>query len=139
MVGNVGQLVESMNAANNAKLTQNTANTNSGNFKNYLDTALLNSRSGLLTNGLFSSGLSSGYSYLNPLSGSVWQTAMLEALRDELKKGRSSEDKESEDLQEESSDSQTQKTKKEDWARIRVIRRYQSPVLEENKKEGILL
>ena len=139
MVGNVGQLVESMNAANNAKLNQNTANTNSGNFKNYLDTALLNSRSGLLTNGLFSSGLSSGYSYLNPLSGSVWQTAMLEALRDELKKGRSSEDKESEDLQEESSDSQTQKTKKEDWARIRVIRRYQSPVLEENKKEGILL
>lgn len=130
MVGNVGQLVESMNAANNAKLHQNTSNSTSDIFKNYLDTALLNSRGGL-----FSDGLGSGYSYLNPLSGSVWQTAMLEALRDELKKGRESEDEKSDDLEEETSSPKAQKEKKEDWARIRVIRRYQAPMVEGNKSK----
>ncbi|MCI9427746.1 MAG: hypothetical protein HFI81_08335 [Eubacterium sp.] len=127
MVGNVGQIVESMNAANNARSGQNTANAASPDFKDYLETALLSSR-----NGLFSSGLGGGYSYLNPLSGSVWQTAMLEALRDELKKGRKSEEKEGETLKEDVSSSQTEQTKKEDWVSIRVIRRYQSPHKEES-------
>lgn len=134
MIGNVGSLVESMNAANNAKLHQNTANTTSENFKNYLNAALLNSQSGL-----FSSGLSSGYSYFNPMSGSIWQTVVLEALRDELKKENESEEKKGADSEKESFGTQAQKTKKEDWARIRVIRRYQPPVLEESKKDGILL
>ncbi len=134
MIGNVGSLVESMNAANNAKLHQNTANTTSENFKNYLNAALLNSQSGL-----FSSGLSSGYSYFNPISGSIWQTVVLEALRDELKKGKESEEKKGSDSEKDTFDTQAQKTKKEDCARIRVIRRYQSPVLEESKKGGILL
>ena len=111
MIGNVGSLVESMNAANNAKLHQNTANTT----------------------------LSSGYSYFNPISGSIWQTVVLEALRDELKKGKESEEKKGSDSEKDTFDTQAQKTKKEDWARIRVIRRYQSPVLEESKKGGILL
>ncbi len=119
MVGNVGQIVESMNAANNARSGQNTANAASPDFKDYLETALLSSR-----NGLFSSGLGGGYSY--------WQIAMLEALRDELKKGRKSEEKEGETLKEDVSSSQTEQTKKEDWVSIRVIRRYQSPHKEES-------
>ena len=120
MVGNVGQIVESMNAANNARSGQNTANAASPDFKDYLETALLSSR-----NGLFSSGLGGG-------TGPVWQTAMLEALRDELKKGRKSEEKEGETLKEDVSSSQTEQTKKEDWVSIRVIRRYQSPHKEES-------
>lgn len=127
MVGNVGQIVESMNAANHARSGQNTANAASPDFKDYLETALLSSRIGL-----FSSGLGGSDSYLNPLSGSVWQTAMLEALRDELKKGRKSENGEGETLEEDVSSSRTEQKKKEDWVSIRVIRRYQSPHKEES-------
>lgn len=134
MVGNVNHIVESMSAADNIRNQQSTANGKAGNFSDYLDSALLNYRTGLLTG-----GLNSGYSYLNALSGSTWQTFVLEALRDELKKKESDK---TEKTQQDSEDtkSQTSTKKKTDWAKIRVIEHYKSPKEEELiKQKGILV
>lgn len=133
MVGNVNQIVESMHMADNIRNQQNTAGGKTGNFSDYLDSALLNYRTGLLTG-----GLNSGYSYLNALSGSAWQTVVLEALRDELKKKESGETKKSlEDAEE--TESLASEKKKPDWAKIRVIEHYKSPREEPAEKKGILI
>ncbi len=134
MVGNVNGIVESMFAAENARNQQSTANGKSGNFSSYLNSALLNYQTGLLTG-----GLNSGYSYMNALTGSAWQNVVLEALRDGLKKNRQTDEKEDNAKEAEASSNGVQK-KKSNWATIRVIRHYQSPVLEEeNAKKGILV
>ena len=134
MVGNVNHIVESMSAADNIRNQQSTANGKTGNFSDYLDSALLNYRTGLLTG-----GLNSGYSYLNALSGSTWQTLVLEALRDELKKKESDQ---TEKTQQDSEDTKSQAStkKKPDWAKIRVIEHYKSPREEELvRQKGILV
>lgn len=134
MVGNVNHIVESMSAADNIRNQQSTANGKAGNFSDYLDSALLNYRTGLLTG-----GLNSGYSYLNALSGSTWQTFVLEALRDELKKKESDK---TEKTRQDSEDTKSQASakKKPDWAKIRVIEHYKSPKEEELiKQKGILV
>lgn len=134
MVGNVNHIVESMFAADNIKNQQSTANGKTGNFSDYLDSALLNYRTGLLTG-----GLNSGYSYLNALSGSTWQTVVLEALRDELKKKEAAETKDDRRDTEEAKSSASEK-KKPDWAKIRVIEYYKSPREEElTRHKGILV
>ncbi len=133
MVGNVNHIVESMYAADNIKNQQSTANGKTGNFSDYLDLALSNYRTGLLTG-----GLNSGYSYLNGLSGSTWQTVVLEALRDELKKNQTKETKETQQENEEAS-SLASAGKKPDWAKIRVIEHYKSPKEELIKEKGILV
>ena len=134
MVGNVNSIVESMSMADNIRNQQSTANGKTGNFSDYLDSALLNYRTGLLTG-----GLNSGYSYLNALSGSTWQTVVLEALRDELKKKESDQtEKTKQDGEDTKSQSETKK--KTDWARIRVIEYYKSPKEEATmKQKGILV
>lgn len=134
MVGNVNHIVESMYAADNIRNQQSTANGKAGNFSDYLDSALLNYRTGLLTG-----GLNSGYSYLNALSGSTWQTLALAALRDELKKKESDK---TEKTQQDSEDTKSQAAakKKPDWAKIRVIEHYKSPKEEELiRQKGILV
>ena len=134
MVGNVNHIVESMFAADNIKNQQSTASGKTGNFSDYLDSALLNYRTGLLTG-----GLNSGYSYLNALSGSTWQTVVLEALRDELKKKESAETEDDRRDTEEAKSSASEK-KKPDWATIRVINRYKSPTEEAvGKEKGMLI
>lgn len=134
MVGNVNNIVESMFAADNVRNQQSTANGKTDNFSGYLNSALLNYQTGLLTG-----GLNSGYSYMNALTGSAWQNVVLEALRDGLKKSRQTESAEEESDQE-SGVSSNEARKKSDWATIRVIRRYHAPVLEEeNTKKGILV
>lgn len=134
MVGNVNHIVESMFAADNIKNQQSTASGKTGNFSDYLDSALLNYRTGLLTG-----GLNSGYSYLNALSGSTWQTVVLEALRDELKKKEAAETEDDRRDTEEAKSSASEK-KKPDWAKIRVIEHYKSPREEElARHKGILV
>ena len=136
MVGNVNNIVESMYAADNARsYRQAAAASNTETFSDYLDLALLNGRTGLLTG-----GLSSDYSYRSILSGSIWQTAVLEALRDGLKKNGTEADTKGGQAQGEATAARLSEEKKTDWARIRVIRRYQVPVetaMEE--KKGILV
>ena len=134
MVGNVNSIVETMSMADNIRNQQSDANGKTGNFSDYLDSALLNYRTGLLTG-----GLNSGYSYLNALSGSTWQTVVLEALRDELKKKESDQtEKTKQDSEDTKSQSETKK--KTDWARIRVIEYYKSPKEEAMmKQKGILV
>ena len=128
MVGNVGGIVESMYAADNVKNQQHMAGSRTGSFSDYLDYALLNGRTGLL-----SGGLGFGSSYLNPLAGSSWQTLVLGALRDELKK--KADEQKSESAQEEGV-SQVRK-KKPDWATIRVVEHYKAPVAESGAGRGI--
>lgn len=135
MVGNVNQLVESMNAANNARTQQASSSTRSDNFSDYLDTLLLNSRSGLLsgTDGL-------GYSSLGSMSGSIWQMVALQSLRDSLKKERQSESESGSQSDENSAASKTDKAKKTEWAKIRVVERYQSPAKDAKEPaKGILI
>ena len=93
----------------------------------------------LFRSGLLTGGLNSGYSYLNALSGSTWQTVVLEALRDELKKKESDQtEKTKQDSEDTKSQSETKK--KTDWARIRVIEYYKSPKEEAMmKQKGILV
>lgn len=134
MVGNVNQIVESMFAADNIRNRQSTVGGKTNNFSGYLDSALLNYRTGLLTG-----GLNSGYSYLNALTGSSWQTLVLEALRDELKKKESDQ---AEKTEQDSKDAKSQASvkKKPDWAKIRVIEHYKSPGEEELiRQKGILI
>lgn len=135
MVGNVGQLVESMNAANNAKLQQASsgANANRDNFSDYLDTLLLNSGSGLF------SGVS-GYSSLNSTSGSIWQMVALQSLRDSLKKEKQSEDGEDSESGKNGAVLKESQAKKTEWAKIRVVERYQSPAKDvKESAKGILV
>ena len=128
MVGNVGGIVESMYAADNVRNQQNAADAKAGSFSDYLDYALLSGRTGLL-----SGGTGFGYSYLNPLASSSWQTLMLGALRDELKKKadgeKSGEDKEGEVSQ--------PHRKKPNWATIRVVEHYKAPVADGAGGRGI--
>lgn len=133
MVGNVNHIVESMHAADNIRNQQSAANAKNGNFSNYLESALLNYRTGILTG-----GFNSGYSCLNALSGSSWQTVVLEALRDELKKKQTEEKKDDSQKDEETS-ALAQAKKKPDWAKIRVIERYKSPKDELSEKTGVLV
>ena len=134
MVGNVNGIVESLYAADNVRTQQAATNSKSDNFSNYLNLALSNYQTGLLTG-----GLGSGYSYLNQLTGSTWQTAVLEALKEGFKKEQKSEDTSS-GGQEEEGGANLAKQKKPDWATIRVIRHYQPPVMDENvKKQGVLV
>lgn len=135
MVGNVGQLVESMNAANNAKLQQSSsnANTSRNNFSDYLDTLLLNSG-----NSLFS-GVS-GYSSLNSMSGSIWQMLALQSLKDSLKKEKQSDNGEDSGSDGKSGASAGSQAKKTEWAKIRVVERYKSPVKDvKEPAKGILV
>lgn len=129
----MNHIVESMTAADNIRNQQSTANGKTGNFSDYLDFALSNYQTGLLTG-----GLNAGYSYMNALSGSAWQTVVLEALRDELKKKDSDETKENRQ-EEKESESLASAKKKSDWARIRVIEHYKSPREEQKEKVGILV
>lgn len=136
MVGNVSGIVESYFAADNAKSHQNTtaAQTNSR-FSDYLDYALLNSRTGLL----FGNGIDSGYSYTNALTGSIWQSMVLKALKEELKKDSETEDTDAA-LKEAAKSEKTAEKKKPDWATIRVINRYKSPMEEAvGKEKGMLI
>lgn len=138
MVGNVNSIVESMFSADNVRNQQSTAGKSTGNFSDYLDSLLLNSRAGLLTGGLNADG-----SYLNGLlgsTGSIWQMAALKALRDELKKAQKTDETEASERENAALESKTASGKKTDWATIRVIRRYQSPVMEQDSKTpGILV
>ena len=135
MIGHVNGIVESLAAADNVKSSQNTANTNAGKFSDYLDSALLNYRTGLLTG----SGMSN-YSYLNALSGTAWQSVVLKALKDELKKELNSDESESTVQEDESAAPNAVKKKKPDWATIRVIQHYKSPRMEENaESKGVLV
>ena len=140
MVGNVNGIVNSMFAAEGAANSRNTARTNTGNsFSDYLDYALLNSRSGALLGG----GIGSNYSYMNGLSGSVWQTIALKALVDEIKKNNqtaSDTTAAAEDAQQGNSKAFSKPEKKPDWAKIRVLRYYNAPAVKQStKSRGILV
>ena len=136
MVGNVNGIVESMYAADHARTQQSTASEGNRNFSGYLGSALLNYRTGLLTG-----GLGGGYGnsmYLNALSGSAWQSMVFKAIKDELeKKEKSGKSKEETDRGE--SGAFVSSKKKEDWATIRVIERYQSPLQENGLKSKDIL
>lgn len=132
MVGNVSGIVESYFAADHAKSQQNTAASQTGSrFSDYLDYALLNSRTGLL----FGNGLDSGYSYMNGLSNSMWQSMVLKALKEGLKKDSDAEDT---DTSSQEDTAKAEAKKKPDWATIRVISRYQSPMAQTAEK-GMLI
>lgn len=133
MVGNVNGIVESFYAADNVKSQQSTASGQNSDFSNYLNSALLNYRTGLLTGGL-SDGLSNSL-YFNTLTGSAWQGVVLKALKDELEKNNKSGDSESTKEDGENETALSAKTKKKDWAKIRVIEHYKSP-MKENESTG---
>ena len=137
MVGNVNGIVESMYAAENARSQQGAASGKNGNFSNYLDAALLNYRTGLFTEGLGGS-LSNSF-YANALYGSTWQNTVLKALKEELEK--KDESRETEEAEEDKkSGTAAYSKKKPDWAKIRVIQRYQAPLYEAKpEKNGIFL
>ncbi|MBO5372261.1 MAG: hypothetical protein J6A75_06035 [Lachnospiraceae bacterium] len=131
MVGNMSGLsgiVESMFAADKTVNRQNMSNTNTVNFSNYLDAALLNYRSGLL----FGNGLGAGYSYLSALSGSTWQSVVVQALKEELKKELESDEENNGEACDKEEIQKITKSKKPDWASIRVIQRYESPMKQED-------
>ena len=76
--------------------------------------------------------------YLNALSGSAWQSMVFKAIKDELeKKEKSGKSKEETDRGE--SREAVSSEKKEDWATIRVIERYQSPLQENGLKSKDIL
>lgn len=134
MAGNVNGIVESFYAADNVKSQQSTARGQNGNFSDYLNLALSNYRTGLLTGGL-GSGLYNNSLYFNTLTGSAWQDVVLKALKDELKKNTKSDDAESTAEDGENESVFSAKTAKKDWAKIRVIERYKSP-MKENESGG---
>ncbi|MCI9209078.1 MAG: hypothetical protein HFI83_00075 [Eubacterium sp.] len=130
MVGNVNGIVESMYAAENARTQQSAASGKTGNFSGYLDAALLNYRTGLFTQGLgggFGNAL-----YMNALSGQTWQSIVLKALKDELEKKEQSGHAEGADTQDREK-SEVSAPRKPDWATIRVIERYRSPLQEDTQ------
>ncbi len=132
MLGNINGIVESFYKADNIKAQQNMAGAKSSGFSDYLDYALLNGRTGLFGE----NNLYAGYPYSSPLSGSLWQGVVLDALRRGLKKESEEETK----VQQEDEPIQAEAKKKPDWARIRVIRHYQSPVAREGvENPGILI
>lgn len=138
MTGNlsgVGSIVESMHTAENLRMQQNTANTKGSSFSDYLDMALLNNRTGLFTG----SGINSCYPWYHTFSDYSWKNTIIKALRDELKKESDEEQKkvQSEGAKESSSVS---RKKKPDWAVVRVIERYQPPVVQTtSESEGLLV
>ncbi len=130
MIGNMSGLsgmVESMFATDKTAIRQHTTNPNTANFSNYLDSALLNYRTGLL----FGNGFGSDYSYMQALSGSTWQSVVVQALKEELKKELESDEKNNNKAKD-SDISKTTKDKKPDWATIRVIQRYEAPIKQED-------
>ena len=124
MIGNINGIVESYYAADTAKSKQNASNGAAKGFSDYLDYALLMNRG----NGLFSDGLGIGSSYSNALSGNFFQSLALKALKESLKKESSGSEN---DAEEESETNEDVNGKKAEWARIRVIHHYKSPLLEE--------
>lgn len=134
MVGNVSGMVESYFAADNARSHQTTAasQTNSR-FSDYLNYALLNSRTG----SLFGTGQEFGYSYMNGLSNSLWQGMVLKALKEELQKDSDTKGTET-SSQEDAKSTKAEAKKKPDWASMRVINRYKSPMAQEAAK-GMLI
>lgn len=139
MTGNVNSIVESMFAANSLKNQQNTVSQkNKSSFSDYLNYALLNSQSGALFGSVSGTGLS--YPYTSPLSGSVWQAFALKALADGLNKNNQPASIASENGQEQDPQAAGAKTKKPDWAKIRVVRYYQAPqAAEKQNNPGILV
>lgn len=130
MVGNMhlSGIVESMFAADQTANRQNMTKGNPANFSNYLDSALWNYRSGLL----FGNGYGSEYSYLQALTGSTWQSAVVQALKEELKKELENDEKNSNEAEDGGEVPKAAKDKKPDWATIRVIQRYASPMKQED-------
>ena len=138
MIGNVNGIVDSVFAAENLRSRQNTVNTKNGNsFSDYLNYALLNAQSGALFGS--GNGISSGYAYMNPLSGSIWQTFALKALADGLQKTNPSPAQPAADGQRHENKNESVQTaqQKPDWAKIRVIRYYQSPAEKTPVSRGI--
>ena len=137
MLGNVTGIVDSMFAADNVRSRQNTANTNTKNScSDYLDYALLNSRSG----SLLGTGIDSGYSYMNGLSGSIWQTFALKALIDGMQKSSNSAAEGSTTAVSENRAASGLAEKKPDWAKIRVVQYYKAPTVQQNLgNQGILI
>ena len=78
MVGNVNGIVESFYAADNVRSQQSTARGQNGNFSNYLNLALSNYRTGLLTGGP-SGGLYNNSLYFNTLTGCSFKSAQRRA------------------------------------------------------------
>lgn len=130
MIGNVNGIVESMFASDRIRSSQNTANTKTGSaFSDYLEYALLNSRSGAL----FGNGV-------DALPGSVWQTFALKALVDGLQKSKQGETASAADKTQENSNAVAREEKKPDWAKIRVIHRYKAPMAQEKlQNRGVLV
>ena len=131
MIGNVNGIVDSMFAADSLGSRRDTANTKTGSsFSDYLNYALLNSRSGAL----FGDGTGIGnVSYLNAMSGSLWQAFALKALVDGIQKNNQTAATDTvQGQQENGSTSAKAAEAKPDWAKIRVIRYYQPPVLQQN-------
>lgn len=140
MIGNVSGIVNSMFAADNARNSRNTANTNTGNsFSDYLNYAFLNSSSGAL----FGNGIGSNYSYMNGLSGSIWQTFALKSLIDGIQKNNQTTagtTTAASDTKQENSESVSGSEKKPDWAKIRVLQYYNTPTAQQSlKSRGILV
>lgn len=128
MVGNisgVGSIVESMYASDNIKMQQGTPKADNSSFSNYLDRMLL---SNYQTGFLMGNGMSSSYSYLNALSGMSWQNLLVEALREELQKKSDEGETKNAESEDDTKGLKTAKKKKPDWATIRVIQHYKSPI-----------
>ena len=69
---------------------------------------------------------------MNALSGQTWQSIVLKALKDELEKKEQSGHAEETDTQDREK-SEVSAPKKPDWAKIRVIERYRSPLQEDTQ------
>lgn len=140
MIGNVNGIVDSMFAADNLKNRQNAADAKAGSsFSDYLNYALLNARSGsLFGDGI---GMGSNYPYMNAMSGSIWQTFALKALIDGMQKNSQTTASESAQGQQENGGASAKAAEaKPDWAKIRVIRHYQSPIPNQNPaNRGVLV
>lgn len=127
MTGNVSGIVEAFFPTDRWNSQPRVATETAGKFSDYLDLALLNGRTGLFT-GSMQAG--TGYPFAQGLSGSIWQTLVLKALQDQLKKKEEAAGQ----TQQKDGDAEYARAdvkKKPDWATIRVLERYRAPA-EEN-------
>lgn len=129
----VSSIVESFYSADNAKKVQNQTGKSSTSFSDVLTAMYQNYQTGLLTGSssmtgypLYGSSGLTGY----PLSGQsdyLWQTKLLGLLAEKLSGQESGQQAETRQTE----------TKKPDWAKFRVIHRYQQDTTP--SQEGILI
>lgn len=138
-IGNVNGIVESFYTADALKSSANTKDNSSYSFQDYLNAALNNYKTGMLTGsglygsnyygsslyntGLYNTGLYGSGMYGN--YGSILSGVAVNALLSRVLESQAANSS-----QEKSGGSQESEQEKPAWASIRVIRRYQEPAVQ---------